>query len=76
MTNEATRELLSAIQDVWPLDSMVELTSLVAISGGPDSVALARLLEKSRPVSSTIILAHYNHHLRGEESNKDETFVR
>lgn len=46
---------------------------LVAISGGADSVALLRmLLEAEAPC----VAAHCNFHLRGEESNRDEAFVK
>lgn len=46
---------------------------IVAISGGPDSVALAHL---ARLLPNPIILAHLNHQLRGNESDADEAFVR
>ena len=46
---------------------------LVAISGGADSVALLRvLLAMDMPCSAV----HCNFHLRGEESDRDECFVR
>jgi tRNA(Ile)-lysidine synthase len=50
---------------------------VVAISGGPDSVALARALKELRPTRrlEPLILAHLNHQLRGEESDGDEAFV-
>ena len=46
---------------------------LVALSGGADSVALLRVLTD---LGYTCECAHCNFHLRGEESNRDEKFVR
>lgn len=48
---------------------------VVAVSGGPDSVALLRaLLALSYP--GPLVVAHLNHQLRGSESDADEAFVR
>ena len=52
-------------------------TILCAVSGGADSVYLLHRLycwRMSDPF--TLIAAHYNHNLRGEESRRDEEFVR
>ena len=49
---------------------------VVAVSGGPDSVALLRALLLLRPTLSPLVIAHLNHQLRGDESNADELFVR
>ena len=50
---------------------------VVALSGGPDSVALLDSLVKIAPkMNLSLFVAHYNHVLRGNESEKDETFCR
>ncbi len=52
-------------------------TVVCAISGGADSVALlfAFYLLKDK-LGIHLEAAHFNHHLRGEESDRDEVFVR
>lgn len=50
---------------------------VVALSGGPDSTALLAVLVKiAREMDLTLIVAHFNHGLRGRESNADEKFSR
>ena len=46
---------------------------LIALSGGADSVALLCILQN---LGYTCEAAHCNFHLRGEESDRDEAFVR
>jgi tRNA(Ile)-lysidine synthase len=49
---------------------------VIAISGGADSVALARAAALARKANSgRLVLAHLNHALRGAESDADEAFV-
>lgn len=49
---------------------------LVAVSGGPDSVALLRCLsELASEWGLDLAVGHVNHQLRGEESDQDEAFV-
>jgi tRNA(Ile)-lysidine synthase len=47
---------------------------VVAVSGGPDSVALLHALYTLR--RWPLVAAHLNHQLRGTESDADEAFVR
>ncbi len=50
---------------------------LVAVSGGPDSVALLDLLVRLREeYELTLVVAHYHHRLRGEEADRDLELVR
>lgn len=49
---------------------------LVAVSGGPDSVALLSVLASLAPAKRlTLSALHLNYGLRGEESDEDERFV-
>lgn len=52
---------------------------IVGCSGGPDSVALLRVLydwNTADRLGLTVCIAHLNHRLRGQESEADEAFVR
>ncbi len=51
-------------------------TLIVGVSGGPDSMVLLAILKKiSISYPLTLIVAHINHELRGEESDLDEKLV-
>ena len=68
-------------QQVWAAARKRRLLSygdhiLVALSGGPDSVALLSILsELASPHRLTLSAAHLNYGLRGEESEEDGRFV-
>lgn len=49
---------------------------LVAVSGGADSVFLARTLAAARPdLIGPLALAHFHHHLRGSDADADAEWV-
>jgi len=49
----------------------------VAVSGGADSVALLRIFQKIRQdLGITLLVVHFDHMLRGEESTADAQFVK
>lgn len=51
---------------------------IAAVSGGPDSVAMLRILKglSEKGYGLTLTVAHLNHGLRGSESDREEQFVR
>jgi tRNA(Ile)-lysidine synthase len=50
---------------------------IVALSGGPDSTALLTVLAPiAQELDLSLIIAHFNHGLRGAESYEDENFSR
>ena len=52
-------------------------TVVCAVSGGADSVAMLHILCSLREaLGVTVSAAHFNHRLRGAESDRDEAFVR
>ncbi len=54
-------------------------TFVVAVSGGADSVSLLlalRELKKLKKLNLRFVVAHFNHDLRGEESDLDAEFVK
>ncbi|MEI8374735.1 MAG: tRNA lysidine(34) synthetase TilS [Planctomycetota bacterium] len=61
----------------WPPEDWKDLTVLVAVSGGGDSVALLRGLAALKlPGEGRLIAAHVNHKLRGADSDADQAFVQ
>jgi len=60
----------------WPVPSWSGVGVLVAVSGGPDSLALLRALHRLRNANAgRLLIAHFNHRLRGGDSDADEALV-
>jgi tRNA(Ile)-lysidine synthase len=60
----------------WPPEAWRDVTVLVAVSGGADSVALLRgLLAVRQPGVGQLLVGHVNHGLRGAPSEADAEFV-
>ena len=61
----------------WPPDEWRDLSLVIAVSGGPDSVALLRALAALKNCGGgpgRIIVGHFNHHLR-PQADDDAGFV-
>lgn len=66
----------SKLAQQWPPSEWRDVTVLVAVSGGADSVALLRGMAAVRQQGEgRIVIAHFNHALRGDQSDADEAFV-
>ncbi len=83
-TNEPQRtpfwdETLHSLRHYWPPASWLDVGVVVGCSGGADSVALLRavgeLRKRSAQARGFLIAAHFNHALRGNESDHDAAFV-
>ena len=68
--------LETKLATAWPPDAWQDVTVLLAVSGGPDSVALLRAMTTlKRGGAGRVLAAHVNHQLRAEQSDEDEAFV-
>lgn len=73
--NEFTADLERRFQESFPPDRWERCRVLVAVSGGPDSIALLHLLIRSGGRREQIVAGHVNHKLREIESDLDAAFV-
>lgn len=71
--------LVRQLANAWPPAAWKDVTVLVAVSGGADSVGLAcalASLKRAADGSGRLVLGHVNHGLRAAESQRDEAFVQ
>ncbi len=77
---DAALSLVCQVEQFLKTHAIAPLRVVVAVSGGPDSVALlcalASLSAGSPDPNDVMVIAHFNHQLRGSESDGDEAFVR
>lgn len=70
---------LESLQSLWPPNRWRDVSVVVGVSGGADSIALLGLMHQLAVTNAhcgSLIVAHFNHRLRGIESDRDEAFVR
>lgn len=71
LTQKFTRHVVSESQ----ITQSMKL--VIAVSGGADSIALLHLIHSLRTdLRLSLLAVHINHHLRGDDSDADEVFVR
>ncbi|MEZ6112062.1 MAG: tRNA lysidine(34) synthetase TilS [Pirellulaceae bacterium] len=74
MPDDPTFESLLAAS--WPPAAWHDVRVVLAVSGGADSVALLRAMSALKTAGAgSLVVAHFNHALRGDESDEDERFV-
>lgn len=78
MPGKLMQPLETQLTATWPPERWRSVGVVVAVSGGADSVALSRALARFADQTAgagELHLAHFNHRLRGEESDADAAWV-
>ncbi|MDP4146470.1 MAG: tRNA lysidine(34) synthetase TilS [Bacillota bacterium] len=71
--------MIGKVLDTIRQNNMIENGDkiVVGVSGGPDSICLLHVLNVLKiQFNISIVVAHINHCLRGEEADKDEAYVK
>lgn len=68
-------EFEARLNAAWSPSAWQGFRVVLAVSGGADSVALARAVAALTPQSERLRLAHFHHGLRGADADADQQFV-
>lgn len=68
-------DIVEQFKRIWPIESFHSVSILIGVSGGSDSVALTRIIQSLVTQPNYVSIAHFNHQLRGENSDADEEFT-
>jgi len=76
-----TKSVENRIDSVWPVERWQNVTTIVAVSGGADSIALLHAMARLSGMSKSakpnrLVVAHVDHGTRGEDSAADADFVK
>ena len=76
--NSLPNDLDKIVEQAFPAIQWRTFRTLIAVSGGPDSVALLRLIVAAADETSksNLIVAHINHGTRAQQSDADADFVK
>src|SRR6056297_938013 len=73
------QSLCHQLERQWPVEHWRQVPTLVAVSGGADSVALLRAMVDRRaegPGNAELHVAHFHHGIRGAAADGDVEFVQ
>lgn len=68
-------DIVEQFKRIWPIESFHSVSILIGVSGGSDSVALTRIIQSLVTQPNHVSIAHFNHQLRGKNSDADEEFT-
>jgi tRNA(Ile)-lysidine synthase len=78
LTTKAIEFVENQIQSTWPVERWRDTPTIVAVSGGADSVALLHAMARlsNSETRSRLVVAHVDHGVRGPASASDAQFVK
>jgi tRNA(Ile)-lysidine synthase len=77
-TDHAKDAFASKVAAAWPAADWRDTNVLLAVSGGPDSVALLRAVHSLKQRAGgrgELFVGHLNHGMRGKEAEADQTWL-